>query len=151
MHATGFCRRNALRLTLPVELPFRLCNIRKKLQNNVRDHHTGQVLALLCVEQRHIQNDDVHLLLLRQEPPLLQNFIVIAPKPVDALDHDGISGFELSQEPLIPRPLEVLAGLLIHVDVAGRYAILHHSDFLPVLVLIAGRYPDIRIFFCFHV
>ena len=48
-----------------------------------------------------------------ENPPLLQNFIIISAKPVDALDDKRIARLELFDQALIDRTLKILARLLL--------------------------------------
>ena len=87
--ALGLGRRDPLRLPLAVELPLRLRHIGQQLEDDVGDQHAGEIPALAGVQQGHIQHYDSHLLFLGQQPPLLQDLVIVPPQTVDALDHKG--------------------------------------------------------------
>ncbi len=93
MDAPGFGVRYPFSLALAVELPLRLGDITQQLKHNVRNQYTGEVPALTRIQQGHVQHHNGNLLFLGQQTPLLQNFIVIAPQPVDALYDKSIPGF----------------------------------------------------------
>ena len=76
-----------------VKFPFRLGHIAQELKNNIGNQHPGEVPALTRIQQGHVQHHNGNLLFLGQQTPLLQNFIVIAPQPVDALYDKSIPGF----------------------------------------------------------
>ena len=93
VHTLGLGCCDSLGLPLAIKFPFRLSYIGKQLKDDIGDQNTGQVPALAGIQQRHIQNHNGHLFLLGQQPPLLQNFVIAASQPVDALDNKGVSGF----------------------------------------------------------
>ena len=77
-------------LSLTVKLLLRLRYIGQKLKHDIRNQGSGQVSVLPCIQQWHVQNNDRHLLFLRDDAPLLQDFRIVPAKPVDALDYQGI-------------------------------------------------------------
>ena len=84
-HALRFHHGDALRLSLPDELPLCLGHIAEQLQDNVGDQGPGEISVLPGIQQGHIQHHDGCALLLGDDPPLLQNFVVIPTQPVNAL------------------------------------------------------------------
>ena len=86
MDAALLRRRDSLRLTLFDELALGLGDVAQKLSYDVGDQRTGQVASLPRVQQRHIQHDNVRLLLLCDDPPLVKDFVIVPAQPVDALD-----------------------------------------------------------------
>ena len=92
-HALRFHHGDALRLSLPDELPLRLSHITEQLQNDVGDQRAGEIPVPPGIQQGHIQHDNGRALLFGNDPPLLQNFVVIPTQPVNALDHKGITLF----------------------------------------------------------
>ena len=76
---------------------------------------------------------------------MLQNFCVVAPQTVDALDIEQIVFFQFPHQPLVLWAVEVLAGLLIHEDVFLRNLQFSQCNQLPVLVLVAGADTNITI------
>ena len=93
-HALRFRHGDALRLTLMDELPLCLGHIAEQLQNDVGDQGPGEIPVLPGIQQGHIQHDNGRALLLGDDPPLLQNFVVIPTQAVNALDHKGITLFQ---------------------------------------------------------
>ena len=93
-HALRFRHGDALRLTLMDELPLCLGHIAEQLQDNVGDQGPGEISVLPGIQQGHIQHHDGCALLLGDDPPLLQNLIVISAQAVNALDHKGITLFQ---------------------------------------------------------
>lgn len=91
MNASFFRCLNPFPLTLAYELAFGLGYVAEKLKNYVSDQCPGQVAAIPCIEQGHIQNNDMYLFFFCNHPPLLQNFIVIPAESVDALDHKHVA------------------------------------------------------------
>ena len=116
MHAARPGSRDSLRLTLPDIFPLCLGHIAQKLKHNIRNQRSGQIVPLPCVEQGHVEHHDIHLFLFCENPPLLQNFIIIPAKPVDALDDKRIARLELFDQALIDRTLKILARLLLLID-----------------------------------
>lgn len=53
-YAPRFGCGNFLRLSLAVELPFRLRHIGQKLKHDIRNQGSGQVAVLPCIQQRHV-------------------------------------------------------------------------------------------------
>ena len=93
-HALRFHHGDALRLSLPDELPLRLSRITEQLQNDVGDQRPGEIPVFPSVQQGHVQHHDGRPLFLGDDPPLLQNLIVISAQAVNALDHKGITLFQ---------------------------------------------------------
>ena len=73
-------------LPLADVLPFALGHVGQELENDVRNERPGQVPVIAGVQQGHIQHPDFRLYLLGDMPPLLQNFLIVTPQPVDAFD-----------------------------------------------------------------
>ena len=90
-HALRFRHGDALRLSLPDELPLRLSHITEQLQNDVGDQRPGEIPIFSGIQQGHIQHHDGCALLLGDDPPLLQNLIVISTQAINALDHKDIT------------------------------------------------------------
>lgn len=118
------------------------------LQHEVGDERAHQVLAVAGVQKRHVDHADIHPDLLRQHPPLAQYLLVIASQPVDAEDVQQVAGLQAPDELSILRPVEVLAGLLVDVDVPGRDQLFPQRDQLPLLVLVLAG--NTRIAVCRH-
>lgn len=89
----GLCRRNSLCLPLADigALVFRYKG--QHLQHNVAEESTQQILSPPGVQQGHIQHHNINAFFFGEEPPLLQNFCVVAPQTVDALDAEQIVFF----------------------------------------------------------
>ena len=76
---------------------------------------------------------------------MLQNFRVVAPQTVDALEIEQIVFFHFSQQLLILRAVKILAGLLVHVNILLRHAGFLQGNHLPILILFSGRNADVAI------
>ena len=115
-------RRDPLRLPLADELTFCLRDIAQKLQNNVRDQRSCQITVLPGIQQRHIQHKDGRALFPRNDPPLLQYFIIIPPQPVDTLDDKCIPGSQPPEQLPVALPLKIRAGALVQINIPVRNA-----------------------------
>lgn len=71
LHATGFCRCNALRLPLPDVGALVFSHKGEHLQHDVAQKSSHQVFATPSIQQRHIQHYNVCALCLGEQPPLL--------------------------------------------------------------------------------
>ena len=89
-HAPCLGCRDTLRLPLVDELPLRLSHITEQLQNDVGDQRPGEIPIFSGIQQGHIQHDNGRALLFGNDPPLLQNLIVISAQAVNALDVEQI-------------------------------------------------------------
>ena len=90
-HTTLFCRRDSLRLPLTNRCTLVFRDERKQLQHEVADECSEQVFIPSCVEQRHINHNNIHFFLLCDDPPLVLNFLIIPSKAVDAFDNQCIT------------------------------------------------------------
>ena len=144
--ALGFGCGDTLCLTLAVELPLRLRHIAQKLEDDVGDQHACEIPALAGVQQGHIQHHDGHLLFLGQQPPLLQDLVIVPPQPVDALDDKGVPGFQFAYQPPVSGAVKILARLLVHDDTVSLNPKFPHGDDLPILVLILCGNPDVSVY-----
>ena len=108
-NAPGLGRGDALGLAAADALPLALGHKGENLQHQVGDERPHQVLPLTGIQEGHIQHGDVHLLLLRQQPPLVLDFLIISSQAVDALDIEQIARPEPLYQLLILRPGEILA------------------------------------------
>ena len=102
-HALRFHHGDALRLSLPDELPLRLSHITEQLQNDVGDQRPGEIPIFSGIQQGHIQHDNGRALLFGNDPPLLQNLIVISAQAVNALDHKGMGLLKLADKYSVDR------------------------------------------------
>ena len=103
-------------------------------------------ISLPGVQQGHIQHHNGRLLLLGDDAPLLQNFLIIAPQTVDALYNKGIAVFQFPERAQIGRTLKILAGLLVHINLLFPDSKGAQGNPLPFPVLFPGGYPDVAIF-----
>lgn len=147
-HAPRLRRRDALRLPLFDALPLALGHKGQDLQNQIGDEGVHQVFALPRVQQGHIEDADVHPLLLSQHPPLLPHLLVVPAQSVDALHAEQVTGAEPPHQPLVRWTLKVLARLLVHVDVVSVQPRLAHGDDLPRLILVRAGYPNVAVLCC---
>lgn len=143
--ALCLCGGDALGLPLPDIGALALGHKGQHLQHDVAEECAHQVLAPAGVQQRHIQHHDVNALFLRQHPPLFQNFRIVAPQPVDALDVEQIAFFQFPQQAFVLRAVKVLAGLPVRVDVFLRNRPLPQGDQLPVLPLVFAADADVSV------
>ena len=132
MLPSGLGRGDALGLSLTDELALRLGHIAQKLQHDIRDQRSRKIPALASVQQRHIQYNNGCLLLFRDDPPLLQNFIIVSSQPVNALDDESIARLDSFQQAEICRPVKIYAALLLLVDPFYVYPKLPHCQQLPI-------------------
>ena len=117
------------------------------MQYDVRDEHVRQPVAVVArVEQGHVENNYGSAALLREQPPLLQNLIVIAPESVDALDDDHVFWSERSKETLVFGTCKVFAARFVHEHVIPIDAELCKRVELPVEVLVARGYTRIAVY-----
>ena len=144
-YAAGFRGGDALRLPLSDKLPLVLRHERQDLQHKIGDKRSHQVLPLPGVQQRHIQNADIRLLFLGQHAPLILHLFIIAPQPVDALDHEQIARLQFFDQLFVLRAIKIFAGYLVNINKTVLHAPLVQGDALPVLVLIPAGHPDIAI------
>ncbi len=66
------------------------------------------------------------------------DLLIIPPQPVDAEDVQKVPFLDGLYEPCVLGPVEILAGLFIHVDVGGGHALFVQCDHLAYLVLVCG-------------
>ena len=138
MYTPRFRRRNSFCLPLTDKFTFRLRDVAQKLQYNVRNQRPRQIAALPGVQQRHIQHKNGRAFFSRNEPPLLQYFIIVPSQPVDALDNKRITGSYFSEQPAVSLPFKIRTGAFVQIDVCVRDAGFTHCCHLPRLVLISG-------------
>ena len=133
------------RLPLPDAFPFLLRDIGKQLQDNIRDEGAGQIPSIAGIEQRHIQYHHRDPFLFGQQPPLLQNFLIVPAQTVDRLDREDIPRPQGAEQPFVGGPVEILAALFVQINAFVRHAKLMQGDDLPCFVLLPGGYPDIPV------
>ena len=148
LHSARFGGGNALGLPLTDAHALILRHKGQHLQNDVREEGSHQIFAPTGIQQRHIQYHNVDPFFLGQNTPLLQNFSVVAPQTVDALDIEQIVFFHAPHHFSVLRAVKVLTALLVHVDIFLRDAETLHNDELPVLVLITAADSDVAVIFC---
>ena len=107
------------------------------MQHQVGDEGTRQVLAPgPRIQQRHVQNNDVHPLFLGDDSPLLQNLPIVAAQPVNTLNDQQIAGVQLFYETLVSGTVKVFSGLLVHVNVLFHDPKRRQRNHLTLLVLL---------------
>lgn len=79
-NSLGFCRRDALRLTLADIVTLVLCLKGQRLQDNTTEEGSHQVLAPAGIQHRNVD-----LLLLGENPSLILDLLIVPSQPVDAL------------------------------------------------------------------
>ena len=121
-HAAALGRGDALGLAGADGFALVLRDKGEELQHQVCDKGAHQVLGEGGVQQRHVQHADIHPALLGQEAPLLENLLVVAAQPVDAVQEQQVPAPQPVQEALVLRPAEVLAALLVQEDVLPAQA-----------------------------
>lgn len=92
-----------------------------------------------------IQHHNVDAFILCEHPPLLQNFRVIAPQTINALDIEQIVFFHFPQQFFILRAVEILAGLLVHVNILFTNPDFPQGNHLTILILFFGRNADVSV------
>ena len=145
LDAPGFGGRDPLSLALADVFPLVLGHEGQDLQHHIGQERAQQILAAACVQKRHIQHNDIDVLFLGQKAPLDQDLLVVAAQPVDAFDVEQVVLAQTAYQPLVFRPLEILAGLPVHIYILGGYLRLAQGDPLAVVVLFAGADPDVAI------
>ena len=107
------------------------------MQHQVGDEGACQVLAPgPRVQQRHVQDNDVHPLFLGDDPPLLQNLPIVAAQPVNTLCDQQIAGAQLFYETLVSGAVKVFSGLLVHINVLFGNPKLRQRNHLTLFVLL---------------
>lgn len=76
---------------------------------------------------------------------MILNLLIVASQPVDTLDVEQVARLYFFDQLFIPGPVEILAGLLIHVDIPLRDGHFPQGDQLPVLVLLTGADTDVAV------
>ena len=109
LNAPRLCSCDAFCLPLMNELAFGLRHIRKQLQNDVCNQRPRQVSTFSGIQQRHIKHNDCRRFFLCNDAPLLQNFLIISPKAVDALDNKRIAAFQFANQPPVLCPLGIFS------------------------------------------
>ena len=92
LHAAFHCRVNALTLPFPDVCPFRFGNERKELQDEIGDKFSDQSVCLVCrIKERHVEDADVHTFDFDEDPPLLEDVLVVPAETVKRLDDYHVS------------------------------------------------------------
>jgi len=118
------------------------------LQDEISHKPARQVLPLhpgAGVQQGKVQHHNVYLLLLGNHAPLFQDFIVVAPQPVNAQNVQHVPTPQAPEHTAVGRTLKVLAALLVDVEIAGWNVQPLHRRKLTGLVLVLCRYTDISV------
>ena len=148
--APGLGRRDALGLALADVLALVLGDEGEDLEHQIGDEGAHQVFAAAGVQQGHVDDADIHAGLLGQGPPLVLDLLIVAPQPVDAQDIEQVARLQPFHQFFVLRTVEVLAGLLVHIDVPLWDLPAVQRDHLPVLVLVGAGYPDVSIDLFWH-
>ena len=126
-------------------LPLVLRRKGEHLEHQVRDKSSDQVLTQTGVQQRHINDADVHPLVFGQELPLLLYLLIVAAQPVDAQYVQHIPPAQPFQELEILGAVKIPSGPLVNIDVLFRHRLRLEGDLLPFLILVGAGYADISI------
>ena len=122
--------------------------VTEQREHNIADEPAGQVVVLDSgVEQWALQHNDVDAHLLSDALPVFDDFIVISSKSVELFDENAVAGLDPFQQLLIILPVEILAGLLVHQDIAAGNALFEQGDDLPVFLLVASGYAGVAVAF----
>lgn len=148
-HSFGLGCGDPLSLPFTDVLPLALGHKAEDLQHQVSNEGTHQVFALTGIQQGHIQHNDVHTFFLGKDTPLVLNLLIISAQPVNAQNKEHVPRLEPAEEPFVIGAVEILAGLLIHVEVFRGNVLFRHSDPLPFLVLVLAGHTDVTIFCAF--
>ena len=120
VNASRLCCFDSFLNSLAYIFSLGLGNIGQQLQNNIGNQRSRQITSGLCIQQRHIQYHNINVFFFRQNPPLLQNFLIITSKPINTYDYKRVSLLQFFQKLLIQRTLKILAGLFFN-DNACRF------------------------------
>ena len=82
------------------------------MQYQVSDKGAHQVPAVSGIQQGHVNDADVDADLLGQNPPLGQNFLIIAPQAVDAQYIEQVPGPQPPDQLSVLGPAEILSRIL---------------------------------------
>ena len=137
-NALLLCSGNALRLSLSNKISFRLRHIREQLKNNISDQRSGQIPSLSGIQQRHVQHYDGCLFFFGDNPPLLNDLLIIASEPVNTLDYQNIIAFQLSDQFSVLWAIEVFTRLLVNKNADLINSELSHCDELAIFILLTG-------------
>lgn len=111
-------RQNALALAFADGAPFVFRNEREKLKDDFRDEVTDQPPRLVRrIQQRHVQDFDVRLLLTHDHSPFIKHFRVIASQSVKGLDDENVPRVQPTLHPLPGGTVEVLAAAPVDENV----------------------------------
>lgn len=113
------------------------------LENEICDKGPHEVLALACIQKRHIYDANIDAYLLCQVPPLLLYLLIIAAEPVYAEDIKQVLGPQSFYHPLVLRAKEIFSALLIYVKVLFRHTGLCHGYALAVFILVCAGNTNI--------
>ncbi len=95
----------------------------------------------------NIQHHDSRALVFGDDPSLLQDFFIVPPQTVDALDHKGIALLQSADELSVIRALKILAGLLVREDPLPVQSELLQRHDLPLLALLLRGYSRVTVFY----
>ena len=119
LHAACLSRSNTLRLPLTYVLALNLSDIRQELQHQVRDKGTGDIVGPVArIEQGHVNHHDMRTLLLCYMPPLTDDLVVVAAKPVDGRYHQHILFAKAPHKATPLWPIEVFSTCLVAENLA---------------------------------
>ena len=78
LHTPRHSRRDALRLTAADILPLRLGHKGQDLQDQIGDKRPHQVASVPGIQQRHVDDTDIHPSFFGQDAPLLLDVLIVA-------------------------------------------------------------------------
>ena len=137
-HTVCLCRRDAFRLTDADILALVLCHKGQDLQHDITDECAEEVFSVAGIEQGHIQHHNIDLFLFRQNAPLFLYLFIVPAEAVDALDVEQIAFFQLSEQFLVGRTVEILSRLLINIQIPLGNLPLFQCRKLSRRVLVTG-------------
>lgn len=144
-HAARPRRGDAFGLTAADHLALGLGHVAEQIEYDVGNQRAGEVALAAGVQQRHVQHHDGYAPLPREHAPLFHHLGVVAPQPVDALDHQQIVPAQAAHQAQVLGPLKVPAGAPVGVEGLRRHAPRKQRGPLPLVALVAGRYANIAI------
>lgn len=124
-----------------------LCYEGQHLEHDVAEKGSHEVFSPACVQEGHVQNDDVRSHVLGDASPFLQDFRIVPPQTVNGVDVEQGILVEMLQEPLVFRTVEVLAGYAVKEDPFLWDFHFPHGGKLPVCVLFSRAHAHIAIYF----
>jgi hypothetical protein len=148
MHAAAPGSGNAFGLPLPDGLPFVFGYKGEQLQNHIADEGAQEIFFTASIQQGHIEYFDIRLLTARDKAPLLQNFLIVPTKAIDAFYNQQISLLkDLVDQATVGWAVKILAALEINIDIFLVDSKSEQLEQLSVFVLVPCGDSDVAVGF----